>query len=191
MWATTFLDPPAPPLAWGVVLATSLLAAVTDARARRIPNALALPVLAAGLVHGALTAGWAGLGDSAAACLALALPYVLLFCFAGGGAGDAKLMGALGAWLGLAWGAVALVTVCLAGVVLALAWSAAQRRLGPLLASLSHLLRGALLPFFGTGSLRDLPGLLPPTDDGDKLPYGIAIAAGTVLAFCGALIHGR
>ena len=189
MWDWTFLDPPLPPLAWAVVLGASLVAAVTDARARRIPNVLALPVLAAGLAHGALGGGWAGLGEAGAACLALALPYVLLFCFAGGGAGDAKLMGALGAWLGLAWGAVTLVMVCLAGVALALAWSAAHRRLRPLLAGLSHLLRGAVLPFFGTGSLRDLPTLLPPTDDGDKLPYGLAIAAGTVLAFGGAWLR--
>lgn len=189
MWVTTFLDEPVTPLAWGVVLVTSLVCAVTDARSRRIPNALALPVLAAGLVHGALQAGWTGLGESAAACLLLALPYVLLFLFAGGGAGDAKLMGALGAWLGLAWGAVALVAVCLAGVLLALLWSAAHRRLGAVVGSLSLLVRGALLPFFGTGSLREIPQLLPPTDEGDKLPYGLAIAAGAVLAFCGAMLR--
>ena len=189
MWATTLFDQGVTPLPWIVVVGASLAAAVTDARARRIPNVLALPVLALGLAHAAAVAGPAGLADAGAACLALALPYVLLFVFAGGGAGDAKLMGALGAWLGLVWGVVTLVAVCLAGVLFAFLWAGARRQLGPLLGNLSLLVRGAVLPFFGTGSLRDVPALLPATDDGEKLPYGLAIAAGTVVACVVAVVR--
>ena len=47
----------------------------------------------------------------------------MLFVFAGGGAGDAKMMGALGAWLGLANGVVALVAVALSGAVIGLGYA--------------------------------------------------------------------
>ena len=45
----------------------------------------------------------------------LALPFVVLFVLASGGAGDAKMMGAIGTWLGVKGGAIALIAVLLAG----------------------------------------------------------------------------
>jgi prepilin signal peptidase PulO-like enzyme (type II secretory pathway) len=84
---------------WGVVFGTSLAAAIFDLRSKRIPNALTIPLLVAGLVWATWIGGLSGLGNAAAACFLLALPYVFLFLFAKGGAGDAKLMGAIGAWL--------------------------------------------------------------------------------------------
>ena len=67
--------------------------------------------------------------DALAACVMLALPYVVLFVFAGGGAGDAKLMGAIGTWLGLVNGVVALAAVAASGILLAVAFALARRRL--------------------------------------------------------------
>ena len=93
---------------WGVVIGASLFAVVSDIRQRRIPNALTFPLLAVGLIWAACFGGLAGLLEALGACALLALPYVLLFIFVGGGAGDAKLMGAIGAWLGLRYGLVAL-----------------------------------------------------------------------------------
>ena len=114
---------------WGVVLGASLAAAIWDLRSRRIPNALTLPLVVTGLLYGLLAGGLSGLGQAAAACVVVALPYILLFVFAGGGAGDAKMMGALGAWLGLAAGAVVLGTVAATGVVLGLLNLATKRQL--------------------------------------------------------------
>lgn len=179
-------DPSQDLLAWGVALGASLLAAFTDARSRRIPNLLTLPALAAGLAWAGLSGGVAGLGEALLATLLLALPFVLLFVFAGGGAGDAKLMGALGAWLGMHEGLRTLVCVCLAGVVMALAWAAAKRHLPEALARCGLLARGGLHALFGGTRLRDLPGLLPGTSDGEKMPYGLAICAGVLCAFTGA-----
>src|SRR5687768_7423149 len=113
MWATTLQNHPSPLLQWGAVLGATAVAAFTDSRARRIPNWLTGPVLAAGLIQAVVVGGGAGLADSLAAMLMLALPYIVLFLFAGGGAGDAKLMGALGSWLGLVQGAVVLGLVAL------------------------------------------------------------------------------
>ena len=87
-------------LPWIVVLAATGIAAITDGLTSRIPNVLTLPLWVAGLVYGALSAGLWGGAESLVASLLLALPYILLFVYAGGGGGDAKIMGALGAWLG-------------------------------------------------------------------------------------------
>src|SRR5262245_37014474 len=183
VWITTLHDHAVPAMQWGVALGATLLAAITDARSRRIPNLLTGSLVLAGLVHATVVAGGAGLADAGAATVVLALPYVILFACAGGGAGDAKLMGALGAWLGLVQGALVLCCVCMAGVVLALVWAAAGRRLSQVLLHVRIVARGAALPFLGAGSLRDVPSLIPTPDECQKMPYGLAIAAGVLIAF--------
>jgi len=86
---------------WAVVAGVSLAAAVCDFRTRRIPNALTVPAFAAGLLYALWAAGASGFADAVKVSVLLALPFILLFLFSHGGAGDAKLMGAVGAWLGL------------------------------------------------------------------------------------------
>ncbi len=170
MWYTTLHDQPAPLLPWGVAIGASLVAAVTDARSRRIPNLLTLPLVLSGWIRSFSVCGAAGLGDSLAGTLLLAAPFVILFAFGGGGAGDAKLMGGIGAWLGLVDGFVALLAVCLAGFVLGVAFAVWRKRLGAVLANLTGAAHALLM--------RSLPAV----DDGQKMPYGIAISAGTVVA---------
>ena len=106
----TLWDHSVVPVQWGVVLCVSLIGAITDLRSGRIPNFLTMPILLAGATWAVWLCGPAGLADALLGCLLLATPYVLLFVFAGGGAGDAKLMGAIGAWLGVVNGLVALAS---------------------------------------------------------------------------------
>lgn len=114
----TFVEPHT--VQWGVVIGASLAAAWIDLRTRRIPNALSLPLAAAGLLFRGLFEGWAGAGDSLAGFFAMLLPFFVLFALKGSGAGDAKMMGAIGAWLGLRAGIVVLLAVAIAGGVLSL-----------------------------------------------------------------------
>ena len=186
MWATTLYGHSVPAVQWGTVLGASLAAAITDARSRRIPNWLTGPLLLGGLVHAALVGGLAGVLDATAACLVLALPYVLLYALAGGGAGDAKLMGAIGAWLGMVYGTATLVAVCLSGVVMGLIYAASAHRLGAVGATMSTLVRAAIYPLFRIGSLRDVPHLMPDEKESQTMPYGLAILAGVVIAAAGA-----
>ena len=67
----------------------------------------------------------------------MSLPFVFLFIFSGGGAADAKLMGAIGMWLGARNGVVALAAVLLAGAVLGLLYALSKRRLQAVLLNLS------------------------------------------------------
>jgi prepilin peptidase CpaA len=188
MWATTLFDHAVPAGQWGTVLGASLAAAIFDAHSRRIPNWLTGSLLLSGLAHAALVGGMAGLADGATACALMALPFVVLFALAGGGAGDAKLMGAMGTWLGLCYGIAVLVGVCLAGIVMALLWATLAGRLKAVAGSIAGLAMGVVYPLVGAGSFRDVPSYLPSVEDGQTMPYGLAIFAGVVLTGAGFLL---
>jgi len=113
---------------WGIVIGASLTAAISDVKTGEIPNWLTLPLAGAALAYTGWEEGLSGLGEAMGGCAVLALPYVLLFLMAGGGAGDAKMMGMLGAWLGLEAGLIVLVCVAAAGVTLALVKMLAHRQ---------------------------------------------------------------
>lgn len=181
---------------WGVAIAASLVAAVSDVRSRRIPNALTVPVLAGGLLFSLLAGGLSGLGDSLAGCLVMGVPYVLLFLL-GGGAGDAKMMGALGAWLGFRSGVTTLVAVAVIGGLFGLLRMLADRnagtRLGSMFAGIYVFLTVARLGKKDWDLLR--PDMSKSGDDEKNeedrsgrrgmIPYGPAIFLGVCI---GALV---
>lgn len=166
-------------LQWGAVIGASLVAAVFDWRQRRIPNWLTGLTLLAGLVYATGTSGFGGLGYSLLAAVLVSSPFVLLFVFAGGGAGDAKMMAAIGAWLGVVDGGIALAGVCFSGVALAFTWAALRGGLRRVVETMVVLTCGVLSPILGGRSPRDVASLLPPVhDDDQKMPYGLAIFVG-------------
>src|SRR5437588_827181 len=102
----------------GVWIAAVLVAAIAgwmDWRYRRIPNWLTVPGLLAGIVGNTLASGWSGAKASllgAGLGLALLLPFVLVRSL---GAGDWKLVGAVGALVGPG----PLITVLVAAIFVA------------------------------------------------------------------------
>jgi prepilin peptidase CpaA len=169
---------------WYIVVGVSLIAAITDLRSRRIPNWLTLPVFLAGLIKAGWTGGLSGLGEAVGACFLLAMPFVLLFLFAGGGAGDAKLMAAVGVWLGLAQGVIALVCVSAAGILLALGRAAMARRFLPVIKNIFitvYIFTISLL----CGNFKPVVVKENVMKESDRLtvPYGTAIFAGVCAAW--------
>lgn len=176
------------PLEWGVVIGASLAAAAIDLSTRRIPNWLTFPVFLTGLSSGALRGGLEGLAESIGSAALLALPFIILFVFAGGGAGDAKLMGAIGAWLGFRAGLVTLGAVCTAGIVCAIAFALARRRLSVLATNLRGLVQGFALVALSRGRLGDAAVLVPHPERMQAFPYGLAIFLGVLSAAMGAYL---
>jgi prepilin peptidase CpaA len=86
---------------WSLTLVLTVVAGIADLRARRIPNWLTVSGFAIGLGVHVWLGGWRGALASlegAGLALAILLPLVLM---RGLGAGDWKLMGAVGACVGL------------------------------------------------------------------------------------------
>jgi prepilin peptidase CpaA len=147
-------------------------AAYSDLRTRRIPNALVLAGLAAALpVQWSAHHGSAGLWQALAGCatgVAVLLPFYLLRAF---GAGDVKLMGALGALGGASMVlSIALATFVIGGIG-SLALIAARRQWRTAGESLFVLAAGLVQP-----GMRAAQGTAL-----GRLPYGVAIALGALV----------
>lgn len=86
-----------------VIIGTiTLVAAVIDVLTRRIPNWFTVPVFAGGLIFHVVTGGLGGLWTAVGGFATGFGILLVLWLLGGGGGGDVKLMGAVGAWLG-AW----------------------------------------------------------------------------------------
>lgn len=171
------------PIQWGVAIGASAIGALTDIRSQTIPNRLTAPVLVAGLAWATWVGGWQGTVESVAGMLIMAAPFVLLFAFAGGGAGDAKLMGALGAWLGIVNGLAALLAVVLAGAALGSVYALAKRRASSITSGVRSVLTWAAAAVL-TRSIKP-PAKFPDEAEMLPLPYGTSILSGVCVAAIG------
>lgn len=163
------------PIILGLAVALALIAGYTDWRSRRIPNWLTVPGFLIGVSVNVLAGGWAGLKTSllgAGLGLLLLLPFVFLRSL---GAGDWKLAGALGAFVGwqvlvdLLMGSVFVAGVMALGLVIYKhRFKETMRNIGRLLASMVTFHRP------GPEVSLDNPQSL-------KVPYGVALALTTVL----------
>ncbi len=153
----------------------AILAGWTDYRSRRIPNWLTVPGVAVGVGINVAAAGWDGLRTSllgAGLGLLLLLPFVLLRSL---GAGDWKLAGALGAFVGAGVLVNLLLTSVLVAGIMAAALVVYKRRVRQTLRNIGHLLV-SLVTF-------RLPGSEVSLDNPQSLrvPYGVALAFTVVL----------
>lgn len=147
-------------------------AVVTDVRYHRIPNRLVFAFWLAGPVMHGVLAGWPGVVDSG---LGLALAFAVTFplwMVGWFGAGDVKLVAAVGALVGMELVWPTLGAIALSGMVLALAALLYRGALGRALrrwwASLALSVAGRHQVYItAQGSDADI-----------RLPYAIAIAVG-------------
>jgi prepilin peptidase CpaA len=165
-------------LIWTLTAVFTLWAGWLDWRTRKIPNWLTVPGLLLAIGVHAMVGGWHGMLvslEGAGLALALLLPFVLV---RGLGAGDWKLMGAVGALLGpLAFVAFLFVSILVTGVM-AVATVIWTRRVFATLLNMAVLIQGFFVfGWHGNPEMTiDNPGLL-------KLPFGVAVALTTLICF--------
>ena len=155
------------------------LACVTDLRTRRIPNVLTSSAVAGAVLFHLATGGWQAAGWSIVGLFVGALLFLPMFALRGMGAGDVKLLAAVGAWLGPGQVAIVALATSLVGgvmaVVVALAYGYLRKALTNIYLLLAHWRVMGVSP---------LPAVTLERASGPRLAYAFPIAIGTVVTLC-------
>lgn len=161
-----------------LLIALLVAAAVIDWRTYRIPNWLTVGGMLAGLLYNTISApSWPGGLLAALAGLGAGLIVLLpLYALRVMGAGDVKLMAAVGAFLGWPEILFAMVFSLIAGGAAALAFAVHRRALRRMASNVVDIVR--FMVFAAEAGFRHHP-MAGRTSIG-KLPYGCSIAAGTI-----------
>lgn len=161
-----------------VLVATALAAALYDLRIRRIPNWINCSGVLLGLSLNAYFAGWSGAGTALGGLLAALCIYIPLYALKGMGAGDVKLMAAIGAIAGPGnWLHIFIVTALLGGVasVALVFW---RGRIHQTMLNISIILTQLAK---GKAPVEQNSALSIHNDQALKMPHGAIIAAGVGL----------
>ncbi len=159
------------------VLVLGAIAAWCDIRTRHIPNLLTFGVAVAAIAYGLMTQGLGGGVSSVGGWLVGCALFLPFFVLGGMGAGDVKLLAAIGGWLGPRDAFMTGLYAAIAGGVMALALALATGYLGQALRNTTML-----LSHWRVFGLSRLPALTLAEAHGHRLPYAFPIAAGTLAA---------
>src|ERR1700733_13214335 len=102
-------------------LLCATIGAVYDVRSHRVPNFLTLPAILFGLLMHFVLGGWRQLGSAALAGLICGFAFLVFHLAGGMGAGDVKLIAAVGCIGGLTLVVHLLIFTSIAGGVMAIA----------------------------------------------------------------------
>lgn len=161
-----------------LLLMVVLTAAFTDIRTRKIPNWLTLSGVLAGLVLNTVLGGWSGLALSAEGLLLAFVAYFLLYALRAMGAGDVKLMAAVGAIVGPGDWLKIFLASALAGAVLAILLMLRKGRAKQTLSN-TFFIFGELLHLRAPYERRKELDVKDP--NALNMPHGVAIAAGVLI----------
>ena len=151
------------------------VAVVTDLQTRKIYNWLTFPAILAGIGLNVAIGGWAGLQTSLLGLFLGSLVFVVGFFMGAMGAGDVKLMAAIGAWMGWPYTLAAVIYVTIVGGVIALGAAALNGSLNQLFKNIYWFFVGLVTP--GAKASASLTQSAAP-----PVAYGVSIAIGTALA---------
>lgn len=163
----------------------ALIGAAYDVKGRRVPNFLTGPALLFGLALHASFGGWRDLATSAAAGLVSGLIFLIFYLAGGMGAGDVKLIAAVACIAGLPRVGPLLILTALAGGAMALLLVLVRGRLRETASNV-----GALVAHHRNNGLTPHPELNVSNASTLRLPYAVAIAAGSALTLCLLMVKG-
>ncbi len=159
-----------------IAVVLAVVACICDLRTRRIPNALTFTAAAAAIVLQGMTGGAPGLVASVMGLLVGLAVFFPFFALGGLGAGDVKLLAALGAWLGaptvLQVSFYSAIAGGVLGVIVAL-------RAGYLRSALGNL--AGFIRFWKTVGLKPVEGFTLESQDRPRLAYAVPMLAGLMV----------
>ena len=155
-----------------------MLASWIDFRYRKVPNWLNLPLILVGLITQGVFHGWSGLGMGLLGMLLgfglLIIPWLMHAM----GAGDVKLMAAIGVWLGplltfraFCVGAILAGVIAVAMIIIGRKFWQAYMNLGLIMTKMRSL-KTAFSDFGSVQALKSTSQLLP---------YGVPLSIGALL----------
>jgi prepilin peptidase CpaA len=155
----------------------ALAGAFSDVRSARIPNELTYTAITAAIVLRTVLLGLFGLKTCGLGILIAGGFFALLFVLGAMGGGDLKMMTAIGAWVGGNHILTVLIAIGLAGGVLAITSAIFNRNTIQTVRSTARL-----IAYRFTSGLQPHPEMNVQAHGSRRIPFGLAIAIGTV--FC-------
>lgn len=154
---------------------------ITDVASRRIPNKLTYSGMLVAIAGRFAVQGWHGVGSAIAGGLVGGGAFLVFFLIHAMGAGDVKLITAVGCFVGPGLALDIVIASAIAGGIFAIVYALWQGRFRTMLVNVVDLVR-----FHATVGAEVHPSLNLSNPQAARLPYGVAIAAGalySVLAF--------
>lgn len=156
-----------------ITAALSLVAAVVDVYTRRIPNALTYSTIVAAIVGRTALEGAAGARSALLGGIVGGGVFFVFFLLHAMGAGDVKLITAIGCLLGPGKALEIVLATAIAGGVLGVAYAMWRRQLRSILANVGDLLR-----FHAAFKGAVHPTLNLSNAEAVRMPYAVPIAVG-------------
>jgi prepilin peptidase CpaA len=150
---------------------------VTDVLNRRIPNRITYTAMLIALPAHLIFQGWRGLGDSLGGGLIAGGAFLVFFLVHAMGAGDVKLMAAIGCVAGAEHIVEIVLATAIAGGIFAIIHSLVHRRLGTVLRNV-----GSLAGFHAAAGATVHPQLNLSNPQAARMPYGVAIVSGVLFS---------
>ena len=158
------------------VVAIGAAASFCDLRTRRVPNALTLGAAAIAVALHTVVSGWSGLLMAVGGWVVGLVLFAPLYALQGMGAGDVKLLAAIGAWLGPVGALWTALYGAMAGGVLALAVALSR---GYATKALRNV--GAILRAWSMTGPQPVSGLTLADASSVRLPYALPLAVGAMV----------
>lgn len=171
---------------WAIMVPGILYASWVDGKEKRVPNWLNALVLAAGIAMQCLHPGgagiWVALGGAAVGFGVLIVPWMMH----GMGAGDVKLMAAIGAWFGPLMTLWAFVVGTLFGAVIAAIMIMRSGKFRHACANMNTIMVKMASPDHW---FSDFGGAKTFGETSQLLPYGIPLTMGSITLLIGVSMN--
>jgi len=175
-----------------ILIILIILSVKYDIFERRIPNKLTIPVILWGIVTAGIFSGFNGILFSISGFLVGLAVFFIPFVLGGMGAGDVKLMAAVGSLLGWKLTVYSALLTAIAGGIIVIGYTIYTGKFVGMIKNMGvHFIKWILyfiyLATHNEGVFRKYKSLNVSKAYGEKtyIPYGVAIAVGTIIVLAG------